>query len=74
MDVSHGHSERRKKTRYNRKQGRLPMSLITNNTKSTGMKLHEVNWASQERSEWRRKVLSVSYGAAATVVTDDADR
>ena len=40
----------------NRKQGRLQMSLITNITKSTNMKLHEFNWASQERSEWRRKV------------------
>ena len=58
----------------NRKQGRPPISLITNITKSSGMKLHEVNWASQKRTEWRRKVLSVSYGAAATVDTDDADR
>ena len=57
-----------------RKQGRPPISLIDNITKSSGMKLHEVSWASQRRTEWRRKVMSVSYGAAATVDTDDADR
>ena len=57
-----------------RKQDRPPMSLITNITMSSGMKLHEVNFASQKRTEWRRNVLSLSYGAAATVDTDDADR
>ena len=57
-----------------RKQGTPPMSLISNITKSTGMKLHEVNRASQDRTEWRRKVLSVSYGAAATIDNDYADR
>ena len=57
-----------------RKQDRPPMSLITNITKSSGMKLHKVNWASQKITEWRWKVLSMSYGAVATVDTDDADR
>ena len=58
----------------NRKQGRPPMSLISNITKSTGMTLHEVNRASQDRTEWRRKILPLSYGTAATIETDDANR
>lgn len=50
------------------------MPLITNTTKSIGMTLCEVHMVSQERTQWKIKVLSVSYVAAATAETDGADR